>query len=93
MLLFSKLNKIVFEYFYPENISIDKVNNFFRGDLTDISAENEALPAAPSKLQKLVPGLPLGAAPGHFAAPHAAPYECGAVVRGDLSDRGRDRTR
>jgi hypothetical protein len=26
----------------------------FRGDLTDISAEKEALPAAPSKLQKRV---------------------------------------
>ena len=40
MLLISKLNKIFFGYFDPENILLEKNN---RGDLTDISAKKEAL--------------------------------------------------
>ena len=43
MLLFSKLNKISFGYFDPENIILDNKINNFRGDLTDISAKKEAL--------------------------------------------------
>ena len=43
MLPFSKLNKLFFGYFDPENIFIDNENNFFRGELTDNSAKKEAL--------------------------------------------------
>ena len=43
VLLFSKLNKIFFGYFHPDFFfKIMKINNF-QGDLTDISAKNEAL--------------------------------------------------
>ena len=43
MLPFSKLNKMFFGYFDPENIFLvnEKIN--FRGDLTDNSAKKEAL--------------------------------------------------
>ena len=43
MLLFSKLNKIFFGYFDPENILLDNEKKIFRGELTDISARKEAL--------------------------------------------------
>ena len=39
MLLLSKLFKLFFGYFHPENISFDNL----RGDLADISAEKEPL--------------------------------------------------
>ena len=44
MLLFSKLNKLFFGYFYPDKIffKIMKMNNF-QGELTNISAKKETL--------------------------------------------------
>ena len=43
VLPFSKLNKMFFGYFDPENIFLDNKNKFFRGELTDNSAKKEAL--------------------------------------------------
>ena len=44
VLLFSKLNKVFFGYFDPENdfFQMIQINNC-RGDLTDVSAKKEAL--------------------------------------------------
>ena len=43
VLLFSKLNKIFFGYFDPQNILLDNENKKIRGDLTGFSAKKEAL--------------------------------------------------
>ena len=43
VLLFSNLNKIFVGFFEPVNIFLDNENKYFWGDLTDISAEKEAL--------------------------------------------------
>ena len=62
VLPFSKLNKMCFGYFDPENIFLDNENNKFRGDLTGNSAKKEALVhvavhnprPGPSRLHKYV---------------------------------------
>ena len=43
MLLFSKLYKLCFGYFDPENIFCIMKTNNFQGDFTNISARKEAL--------------------------------------------------
>ena len=47
MLPFSKLNYIFIGYFDPEKIFVDNEIKKIRGDLTDISAEKEALAVVP----------------------------------------------
>ena len=59
MLPFSKLNKIIFGYFDPENIFIDNKIINFRGDLTDSSAKKEALMATYHLLLKVSSVQPL----------------------------------
>ena len=43
VLLFSKINKMFFGYFDPENIFLDNEIQKLWGDLTDISAKKETL--------------------------------------------------
>ena len=47
VLLFSKSNKMFFGHSDLENVFVDNGNKLFRGDLTGISATNEALATHP----------------------------------------------
>ena len=38
-----KIKQNLFGYFHPQNILIDNENKYFSGDLTDVSAQKEAL--------------------------------------------------
>ena len=52
-LLFTKLNKLVFGYYNPENIFLDNEINNFQGDVTDISAHTKPMEGTPLQKQQL----------------------------------------